>query len=402
MGPRFGRAMIGISLAAVSIGLGANQARAQESRGDEAADTEHYQLHTELGVEYDSNAHRAERISTSGGDLVGSFLQRLVLTGQLVDQVAPRHAIAMSATAGAKIFDAQPARSESVAIAQSSLLWRATLGPRTWLTPLGSYYEAFQSWGPEGDPAGERRDFRSLTSNLELRTSLGYNLELAAAAGYRWLVFKPDRNFDFNGPTAGVSMRWLYDAEGGADWEARASAAFEYRRFDGPAHVSMCVPARPDGLPCPGTDARDDQFVMAQGEVTRTGRVLLALGYAFHHNASNSFGETLIRHIAIARVATALPLRLYLAARADLLFAFYRDPIPVAQAVDTMQMVGGKQFATIEDENRSSVRVDLSRDVGAPLRAILRYTFYANELGGNSGTYRRHTLLLSLAFTFEK
>ena len=141
---------------------------------------------------------------------------------------------------------------------------------------------------------------------------------------------------------------------------------------------------------------------MAQGELTRTGRVLLTLGYAFHYNASNSFGETLIRHIGFARVATALPFAFYLAARADLLFAFYRDPIPVAQTIDTSQMVGGKQFATIEDENRSSVRVDLSRDITAPLRAILRYTFYANELGGNSGTYRRHTLLLSLAFTYEK
>jgi hypothetical protein len=398
--PRFGQAMIGIPFAAVSIGLGfgPNAAHAQEPT-DETADTEHYQLRSELGVEYDSNAHRAERITTSGADLVGSFLQRLVVSGQLIDRITPRHAVAMSATAGAKIFDAQPARSESVAIAQSSLMWRAGLGPRTWLTPLGSYYEAFQSWGPEGDPAGERRDFRSIASTLELRTALSYNLELGAAAGYRWLVFKPDRNFDFNGPTAGVNMRWLYDTEGSADWEVRAGAALEYRRFGGPAHVGMCPP---DGLPCPGTAARDDQFLMAQGEVTRTGRVLLAAGYAFHHNASNSFGETLIRHIAIARVAAALPLGLYLAARADLLFAFYRDPIPVAQATDTMQMVGGKQFATIEDENRSSVRVDLSRDIGAPLRAILRYTFYANELGGNSGTYRRHTLLFSLAFTYEK
>ena len=108
---------------------------------------------------------------------------------------------------------------------------------------------------------------------------------------------------------------------------------------------------------------------MAQGELTRTGRVLLTLGYAFHYNESNSFGETLIRHFAFARFATALPCAFYLAARADLLFAFYRDPIPVAQTTDTSQMAGGKQFATIEDENRSSLRVDLSRDITAPLRA---------------------------------
>ena len=68
-------------------------------------------------------------------------------------------------------------------------------------------------------------------------------------------MFKPDRNFDFDGPTAGVNLRWLYDAEEGADWEARAGAALEDRRFGGPAHVGM---RPPDGLPCPGTVRRND------------------------------------------------------------------------------------------------------------------------------------------------
>ena len=97
-----------------------------------------------------------------------------------------------------------------------------------------------------------------------------------------------------------------------------------------------------------------------------------------------------------------MPFGLYLAARADLSFVFYRDSIPVAQTADMAPMVGGKPFVNIEDENRSSVRVDLSRDVSDRLRALLRYTFYANELGSSVGTYRRQTLLLSLAFAVEK
>ena len=232
-GQRFGQALILISFA-----LGAAAARAQETAGE--TDSEHYQVRTELGTEFDSNAHRAEQLSSAGADLVASFLQRFVVTGQLFDQVAPRHAIAMSATAAAKIFDAPAARSENVAIAQSSLMWRTALGVRTWLAPTGTYYEAFQSWGPDRDPAGERRDFRSLAPTLELRSALSDRFDLSAAAGYRWLVFKPDRNFDFDGPTAGVNLRWLYDAEEGADWEARAGAALEYRRF------------RPTAFPAPG------------------------------------------------------------------------------------------------------------------------------------------------------
>jgi hypothetical protein len=385
------------ALIAIGVACAARAAAAQEP-SDAQADTEHAQLRAEIGTEYDSNAHRVEQLASSGAGVVGSFLQRLVVSAQAAGPIAPRHALAWSATGAAKIFDAAAARSESVAIAQSSLVWRTTLGARTWLSPSGTYYEAFQNWVPEGDPAGERRDFRSLAPTLELRTALSDSVELGVAGGYRWLLFKPDRDFDFNGPTAGVNLRWFRDTDSGVDWEARGGAALEYRRFAGPAHIGNCPP---DSLPCPGPDTRNDNFVMAQAEVTRTGRALLGAGYAFHHNASNSFGETLIRHYAIARVAAALPLGLYLAARADLLFAFYRDAIPIAQA-DVIQMSAARTYNTIEEENRSSVRVDLSRDIGDRLRLLARYTFYANELGSNAGTYRRHTLLLSLAFGFEK
>ena len=48
------------------------------------------------------------------------------------------------------------------------------------------------------------------------------------------------------------------------------------------------------------------------------------------------------------------------------------------------EIAAGNSFSSvesIEDENRSSVRVDLSRELGERLRLIARYTFYANELG---------------------
>jgi len=386
----------------LALALAAAPARAQDGAGEVPPDNEHYQLRAEVGAEYDSNAHRVEQIANTTVPPpapVGSLLQRVVLSAQLADQVAPRHAIAWSATAAAKIFDAPAARSENVAIAQSSLMWRTALGARAWLSPSGAYYEAFQSWAPPGDPEGERRDFRSLAPALELRAAVTDAIEVSFAGGYRWLVYKPDRDFDFHGATTGASLRWAHAVEGGADWEARAIAALELRNFAGPAHVGNCPPS---SLPCPGTDMRADQFTVAGIDVTRTGRLLLGAGYAFQHNGSNSYGETVIRHVATARVAAALPVGLYLAARADLLFAFYRDAVPVAQATEPTQMVAGKPYATIEDENRSSVRLDLSHDIGERLRALLRYTFYANELSNSSGTYRRHTLLLSLTYAIEK
>ena len=40
----------------------------------------------------------------------------------------------------------------------------------------------------------------------------------------------------------------------------------------------------------------------------------------------------------------------------------------------------GRTYLSIEDENRSSARVDLSRNLTDRLQIIARYTFYANEI----------------------
>jgi len=370
-----------------------DRARAQTV---EPIDNEHYTLRAEAGVEFDSNAHRTEQIrNTQLPAKTRSFLQRFVLSSQYSDVVAPGHVVAWSATAAGKVFDANDARSEDVAIAQSSLSWRAAVGRGMLLTPAAAYYEAFQGTGVI--PA-ERRDFQSIAGSLELRAPVNERIDIGVVGGYRWLVFKPNQDFDFNGPTGAVNLRWGLPSEAAADWDAGISAAIENRRFAGPALVSPCNPPSTDLLPCFGTNRRVDNLIMTRVDVSRTGLVLAGLGYAFHYNDSNSVGETVMRHFASARFASALPWRLYVAARADLLFAFYSERVAVGTVTSP-----GSPYATIEDENRSSARVDVSRDIGEHWRIFARYTFYANELGANSPlTYRRHTALLSAAFALEK
>jgi hypothetical protein len=135
-------------------------------------------------------------------------------------------------------------------------------------------------------------------------------------------------------------------------------------------------------------------------DVTRTGRVLTGLGYGFNYNRSNSYGQTVMRHVLTARFAAALPGDLTLAARADLSLAVYAQPQIIGQisAGNTFS-----SFESIEDENRSSARFDLSREVATGLRLLARYTFYANEIvSGSPVSYRRQTLLLSLVATLDK
>ncbi len=393
-----GRWALGQTLAAIFLVGWAATADAET----EAPDTERYTLRAELGAEYDTNAHRAEMVTgAANAPVVASPVERVVVAGTLSDVVSDGQVIALAATVAGKLYDAHDAHDEDVAIVSSSVAWQKTLGPTTSLTLAGAYYEAFQ--GPPANlvDADERRDFRSLIPTLQLDWAAGERLGVAASAGYRTFVFKPDRDVDFMAPAAAVELRWARQPDSGTDWEAGAGAAFEHRTFGGPAFVDNCSSAPQPGLPCSGPDTRVDNLLMSHLEVTRTGRVLLGAGYAFHYNLSNSFGETVMRHFAIGRIALALPGGLMLAARAELLFAFYRDPVVVGLGPIAPGNVVSVE--SIEDENRSSARVDLSRDLGERLRLTARYTFYANELGTTAAvSYRRQTLLLSLAFALEK
>ena len=368
---------------------------------DGAPDTERYTLRAEVGLEYDTNAHRTEIVAGANNPpLVASALERLVLAGTLSDVVADGQILTLAATAAGKIYDAPAAHDEDVAIAQSSLAWAKALAPRATLTLSGAYYEAFQAPAANLIDATERRDFRSLAPTAQLGFVLVERLDLSLSAGYRMFVFKPDRDDDFNAPTAAVELRWSRQTEGDADWEASTGAAFEHRTFGGPALVIDCPPIVPKGLACAGPDTRHDDFLMSHLDLLRVGRVLVGVGYAFHYNRSNSYGDTVMRHFVTARFAAPLPGGFTLAARGELLLAFYSQQVPIgAVAV-------GNSFSSVEsidDENRSSVRVDLSHELGDRLRLVARYTFYANELANASPiSYQRQTLLLSLTGALEK
>jgi len=385
------------------IGTLQGTARAQT---DGAPDTERYTLRAEVGLEYDTNAHRTEIVAGADNPpLVASALERLVLAGTLSDLVADGQILTLAATAAGKIYDAPAATDEDLAIAQSSIAWAKTLGPRATLTLAGAYYEAFQAPSKDLVDATERRDFRSLASTVQLGWVPAERFDLSIIAGYRSFLFKPDRDDDFNAPTAAAELRWTRQINH-ADWEASAGATFEYRSFGGPALIA-CPPAitgpTTNGglLACATADTRDDDFLMGHLDLLRVGAVLWGAGYALLYNRSNSYGETVIRHIVTARFAAPLPGGLTLAARGELSLAFYTQPVIVGQ-----QFTAGNTFSSVEsidNENRSSVRVDLSHDLGDSLRLVARYTFYVNEIANASPiSYQRQTLLLSVTGALEK
>ena len=384
-------------------GAGAQAADGDSAQADAvvAADQRpnlRYDLRGELGAEYDNNAHRTEIIRGAGNQaIVASPLARAALGGHLSDVIADGQQIAVAATLAGKLFTEPAARSENVAIAQSSGLWRLTAGARTAINLQAIYYEAFQP--ATGDPtsADERRDFRSLTPLLQLERRLGDRVAATVGAGYRWFVFKSDRGFDFQAPVGSLELRWLREAtDGGADWELTAGSSLERRWFAGRALAAAGITAGMTANPA----LRRDSFVVNHVELTRVGTALVGVGYALHWNDSNSFGETLVRHLSTLRLTTPLPFAIYLAARVELIIASYRDALALGRDPTTAQLL------SIDDENRSSLRIDLSRALSADGRLLLlaRYTLYENELGVSAAAirYQRQTAMLSLAFGFDR
>jgi hypothetical protein len=367
-----------------------------------ADDTEHASLRAELGLEYDTNAQRTELVGSSNPALVRSPLGRGVLTGALSDLIAPGQTIALAATLGGKLFTKPEARSENVGVVSTSAQWRLRLAERANLGVAGFYYEAFQ----QGDQlttsgtASQRGDFRSLAPSARVGFFVDDHAEIALTGGYRLLVFKPNLDYSFSAPTGALDLRWLSEnTEAGVDWELGAGIGFERRVFEGPALTKGNCSTSASGTcpPVPTALGRHDEFATGHVELTRTGLFLIGLGYIVHWNDSNSVGETLQRHFVSLRLTTGLPLGLYLAARGELLIARYADPVVLASTTASQS-----NYPDIDRENRSSLRVDLSRAFTDNLQLIARYTVYVNELGDSVGHYHRQTALLSLAFTLDK
>lgn len=372
-----------LALFALWIGAGAG------ARPAHAGETLRYDLRGELGGEYDSNVHRTEIVDgIANAPIVGSPLARAALSGHLADLVADRQQVALSATLAGKLFTAPAARDEDVVLAASSGRWRIGLGDKTGVGLQAIYYEAFQrASGDPGDVA-DRRDFRSLTPALIFDARLGDNTVLSGSGGYRSFVFKSALDFDFHGPVGSLDLRWTKEsADGASDLEVTAGASAELRAFSGLA-VSTTATSPPQ---------RRDTFLVGHVDLTHAGRVLFGGGYALQWNGSNSYGDALTRHVLALRFATALPLGCYLAARGELILAQYHDPVALGQNPTTGALL------SIDDENRNSLRADLTRALTERLQILARYTIYANEIGLSSSVahYRRQTFLLSLAFALD-
>jgi hypothetical protein len=371
-----------VLLALALVGLSAS-ARAQEPL--------HYGLRLEAGAEQDSNPARLETIQGLGSPrpIVASPLARVVTSATLLARLAERHALSLAGGLGAKRFLRPEAQPEDVMVAEASGSYNVLFGSATGLGLGGAYYEIFQ----RAETVAEARDYRSVSPTLRLDQRIG-PARLSAGAGYRWLLFKPQRDFDFVGPSGFLRYQQAALAapgEDAADWEWGLGASLEARRF-----ASGRCQTLEDCPPSTSAPVRQDRFAVIDAEVTRTGDVLLGAGAALHVVSSNSYGESLTRVVGTLRGVFPLAWQISLAARAELVATGYRQKVPVGHnPVSDM-------FVRIDEESRSTLRIDLARPLGSAAEVGVRYTFYTNAFRAGPVEFQRHTLLGYLALVLER
>jgi hypothetical protein len=347
-----------------------------------------YGLRLEAGVEQDSNPSRLEQVDgTDGRAVEPATALRLVAAADVAVASAGGHRLSLAAEAAGRRFVQRQAQREDLLVLDARGGGELALGARTRLSLAAHHYDVFQ----RARRLPDARDFRSTSPSLRLQQALG-PARLAAGGGWRWFAFKPERAFDFSGPSVFLDYRQgLAPAlgEDGAEWDWGAAAAFEGRRF---ASIRCPSPSSPCPAVPPGPTRRDS-FLSLAVDASRTGDALLGAGAAVQLNDSNSYGESLARLAVHLRAVVLLPWQLSLAGRAELVASRYADAVPVGQRMDNMQV----SYVSIEDEGRSTLRLELARPLGRWAEAGVRYTLWTNATGGGPVSYQRQTGLLFVA-----
>lgn len=357
-------------------------------------------LQLDLGLGYDSNANRAEVVA--GAPVIdtptGSFFAQSTARGGLALRNG-KNGLRLSGLIGGKVFFNPDVQDQNQLVGQLTVEDRVRAARWLEVGLLADYYDVGQE--AVAPPCAVRscdrhRDFRS-GSALARLAFLDDPGELTLTGGYRGFQWKPDPTFDFQGGQATVlaAVR-LYAGppEREHEIDLAASYHFERRLYAGLLELDTCGPGQPLTDTCInfGSAARADWFHEAGVELTWVRAVLLSAAYSLQVNQSNSFGQSLVRHIVTAKLSARLFWQLYLTLKGQLLITRYLDPVLLDRQVNT------QTFVTIEDENRNALIVDLERPVGHGFSVGARYSFYTNELGGTPASFQRHVAYLGVTY----
>lgn len=357
----------------------------------------------EGGSELDSNASRE---SSTDGSLahdpaaVGRGAGRVELSWR----IARRQSFRMNALIAGKKYtgvtsnEQPPPSGEDIAVIASDARWDLGLGARPVAIGLrASYYDALEKTGVPATDRSIDHDFRTGDGAAVLALRAPHDQTATLTAGWRAFEFKSGARYSFHGEHVGLSYRRSFQPKDpGPTWDMVVDYTAHHRLYDGLAYVNTCPAGQPLGATCiaDASYARADLMHVAAVELGYTGNVIASLRYELAVDASNSFGQSFVRHRIEADFTAELPWQsIFFSARGVLQLSQFLDPVLLTRDI-------GSTF-TIEEENRNALIAHLTRDFGPHWAIELKLAFYANEFATQELQFRRLTAYLGAIYTWD-
>lgn len=341
-------------------------------------------IRMESGAEADSNVARVEdekRIAAGAGRLGA----RIDHTGHLLGG-----AYVVDASGLARLVTSSETRDENVMLYVGELRWLYPIGARS--LAAGVHLTAADSFGALGGTGA--RTFRNLGGDALLVLGHGEEHHLTLGLGGRDFWYKPDRMFSWRGPVANArldAMLWQ-TPDRTRSLELGATLGFEARSYMSTA-LAGCSP---DPSIDPGCTIetplrRRDRYQRAGLELTWTGGLVATGGYQLTVIDSNSYGQSLIRQRMVATVTMELFGGLFATTTATLQLDQFPDDI----LIDDLQH---QELTSLEDENRSSLQILLTRKLSAAWSIEARGAVW-RDLGRDAASFRRELIYAGVFYS---
>lgn len=341
-----------------------------------------WRVQVEGGGEVDSNVQRVE----TGPDLDNHPVTApLARAGGRIERSARRgaggYALALSAATRASLDRA--IQTEDVATLGADARWLHAIGDQPAAAGLRVVYvDALPLAGAAGT-----RTFRSTAAEAVLLLRRAEGDAVTLVAGVRSLTYKPDRDFDWLGPSAGLRFdRTLWhNADDTRTVELSAEYQVERRSYTGLAFANHCAPGADPAPTCfaPTDIGRTDLHHAATVEATYTGERVVSASYSLIVVDSNSYGQSLIRHRLTLAATTELPAGFIGTATLTGQLDQYLDTLILSRDITS------QSFTAVDDDNRSSLQLRAEHPITGTLSLEARAAFWTDLPGQSDVSFRR-------------
>lgn len=320
-------------------------------------------------MEADSNPERVEGTSTPS-DLLARYFLRVDGFGVS----GKGQSLSARYRSGGKVYQSHPDENA----------WLNALEARWTVLPGASVNERWfhiytQVSAKDRTEKGHQRDYFRARAGGGLGLELG-PVTLRGGGASTWFLYKPDGQLSNTGPTVNGSISWRI-AE---SWSLDLGGQRAWREYRSVRRVESTRGGQI--FPDPDGALRRDVATYLSGGVSYRGPLIVDLQGTWYENDANSYGQSLVRAGGNLTLTSPLFAGFIGSVRLGLQRTAYADPIPLDPTLE------------VDDDNRNSLVVELTRNLYEDVGLTARYSLYAQEFGTAETDFSRQLFFLGLSW----